>query len=54
MYRYFSVHFNDILENRKLRSLLNLKTKKKKQIGTHHAYCKVFFFQRITLKYTII
>ena len=31
---YFSVHFNDILENRKLRSLLNLKN----QNGTHHAY----------------
>jgi hypothetical protein len=49
MYCYFSVHFDKILENRKLRSLLN----QKNQNGTHRAYSKAFF-KRITLKNTTI
>jgi hypothetical protein len=46
MYCYFSVHFDNILENRKLRSLLNLKKSKR------YTPClfQSIFFKRITLK----
>jgi hypothetical protein len=56
-YCYFSVHFNGISKNTKLRSLLNLKN----QNGTHHAVFANSKFQvqlsrvteRLVLNFTI-
>ena len=38
IYYYFSVHFNEISENKKIKIIIKLKN----QNGTHHDYWKVF------------